>query len=107
MNSPTSQIPQQCANDCAETVDGSLDGDGRARCFAGTQLGSGGWQGLHLGLANSLKFNERSFFVVSYSKEALPEQNQHTKLQNNQASAKWGKPTRKNMVAVTPGRWSY
>ena len=56
MNSPTSQIP----HDCAETVDGSLDGDGGARCFAGTQLGSGGWQGLHLGLAPSTKFNERS-----------------------------------------------
>ena len=26
----SSQIPQQCANDSAETVDGSLDGDGGA-----------------------------------------------------------------------------
>ena len=28
-----SQIPHQCANDCAETVDGSLDGDGGSRCM--------------------------------------------------------------------------
>ena len=63
----SSQIPQQCANDSAETVDGSLHGDGGAgrmvvhgsvwccmvlhgrdggaRCFAGTRLGSGDGRG--------------------------------------------------------------
>ena len=30
-----SQIPQQCANDCAETGDGSLDGDGGAAASLG------------------------------------------------------------------------
>ena len=29
------QIPQQCANDCAETGDGSLDGDGGAAASLG------------------------------------------------------------------------
>ena len=37
----SSQIPQQqqCANDCAETADGSLDGDGSARSL-GLELDS-------------------------------------------------------------------